>query len=63
MGFVECNTCGNTMEEGLGLFRSYICNECLDKIANTNMKDTIDYEYYKSIIKGIWVDYIAEMES
>ncbi|MBS4535905.1 hypothetical protein GOQ29_09795 [Clostridium sp. D2Q-14] len=62
MSFVKCKTCGNTIEEGLGLFRSYICNECLDKIANTNMKDTIYYEYYRAIIKRMWLDYIAEME-
>lgn len=63
MGFIECNTCGDTREEGLSLFKSYICKECLDKIGSTDLKDTIYYEYYKSKIKGMWIDYIAQMES
>lgn len=54
-----CQICNGTENNGINLLGLQLCKECLDAISETEIGD-IRYEYYKSVIKKIWLDYIIE---
>ncbi|MFA5523209.1 MAG: sigma factor G inhibitor Gin [Tissierellales bacterium] len=55
----NCQICNSTENNGINLLGLYLCRECLSEISKTEVED-IRYEYYKSVIKKIWLDYIIE---
>lgn len=54
-----CQICNGTKNDGINLLGLHLCRECLAAISETEIDD-IRYEYYKSVIKKIWLDYIIE---
>lgn len=54
-----CQICNGTEKNGINIFGLHLCKTCLDAISKTEIND-ISYEYYKSVIKKIWLDYIIE---
>lgn len=54
-----CQICNGTENSGINLLGLQLCKECLNAISETEIGD-IRYEYYKSVIKKIWLDYIIE---
>lgn len=62
MGLINCKICNDMKNKGMGILNSYICKNCIDNISKTEIEDTINYEYNKSIIKEMWIDYIAQLK-
>ncbi|KNF09832.1 hypothetical protein CLPU_2c02840 [Gottschalkia purinilytica] len=60
MNSTNCTVCREVRKEGANLLGVHICEVCLSSIANVGMDD-VKYEYYKCIIKKIWLDYITGM--
>lgn len=58
MSPVRCIVCDEGSAKGINLLGIHICKNCLDEITNININD-IRYEYYKSVIKKTWIDYIV----
>ncbi len=54
-----CQICNGGENNGVNLLGLHLCKGCLDAISKTEIED-IRYEYYKSVIKKIWLDYIIE---
>ncbi|MTI72014.1 MAG: sigma-G inhibitor, Gin [Firmicutes bacterium] len=57
MNAAECSICSQDAKTGIKLFNNAICRECEEDILNVDIKD-IKYEYYKVVIKKMWIDYI-----
>lgn len=54
-----CTICSEVENKGVNLLGLYLCKKCLDAISEAEIGD-MKYEYYKSVIKKIWLDYIIE---
>lgn len=54
-----CQICNSTGFSGINILGLHICEECLSEISETEIDD-IKYEYFKSVIKNIWLNYIME---
>lgn len=54
-----CQICNGIEKKGINLLGLHICINCLNTISKTKIDD-MEYEYYKSIIKKTWLNYIIE---
>ncbi|SDY99189.1 Inhibitor of sigma-G Gin [Proteiniborus ethanoligenes] len=54
-----CQICNGIEKDGINLLGAHLCTNCLNRISKTDIDD-IEYEYYKSIIKKTWLNYIIE---
>lgn len=54
---MKCNLCSREDNNGIDLLGIHICKECEKDIVETNMDD-IKYQYYRSVIKKLWMDYL-----
>lgn len=60
MDFKMCKMCTKLDYNGIDLLGIHICKECEDDIINIDIND-IKYEYYKTVIKHIWIEYLASI--
>jgi hypothetical protein len=56
---VKCKICGKVNNDGINIFNIHICKKCEKEIVNTEVED-IKYDYYKSIFRKLWIDYILK---
>ncbi|MGF7058442.1 sigma factor G inhibitor Gin [Brassicibacter mesophilus] len=57
MNLKICRACNEERNDGINILGIHICQQCIDSISETEIED-IKYEYYKSVIRKIWLDYI-----
>lgn len=57
MNFHNCIMCNEEKRDGLDMLGIHICQQCLDSISETGIED-IKYDYYVSVIRKMWIDYI-----
>lgn len=48
-----CSFCSNMRINGIAILEQWMCNECEEKLLNTNIEDPI-YDQNKEQIKNIW---------
>ncbi|RKD28823.1 sigma factor G inhibitor Gin [Thermohalobacter berrensis] len=54
---LKCKICGDNNKKGIELLGAHICRECEKNIMKAKIND-IRYNYYKLVIKKVWLDYI-----
>jgi len=55
---MKCNICGEDDKDCIKLLEKEICEECERDICEISINDIIKYDFYKSVIKKMWIDYI-----
>ncbi|EOD00950.1 sigma factor G inhibitor Gin [Caldisalinibacter kiritimatiensis] len=55
----NCGICDGECNHFISLLGVHICRECEQDIVNSDIGD-IKYQYYKSVIKKLWIDYIIQ---
>lgn len=55
----KCKICGENDKSSIEFLGNKICKNCLNKITHTDTDTILHYEYYKSSIKEMWLDYIS----
>jgi len=56
--FQNCTVCNKEKNDGLNILGKHICQECLNSISQIEIND-IEYEYYLSVLRKTWIDYIV----
>ena len=50
----DCSICESQVEKGINILQSFICDNCLDKISNTQVDDP-EYNNILTGNKKVWV--------
>lgn len=50
----DCSICEASVEKGINILQSFICDSCLDKISKTQVDDP-EYNNILTGIKKVWV--------